>query len=400
MGLGVSFRIAPGVRVRASSRGIRASVGPRAARAHVGAGRTRISTGAGPVTLSTTLGGSGRRRAPSGPSTRSRQSSAQSSWSSTPSSSTPVARTRQPTVAQLQAQARAAERAQEVAGVAALENSLTTLHQAAFADSARQVLTPPPAPGRAEIEAVRRELYRTATTSVPLWRLAQRRQAKEWAGQQAPVEAERRHTGDLVGVQWEQSQLDLHWQALCDHDQHTVIEAVDDAFADNASDSTCVDAGTVAETGARYVTAVVTYAGLELMPEHRADRTPGGKPTLRKRTKTDRNALYATSIASTVLATAKEALAVAVAATEARVLVVRPDGMGDVEPVYAGTLRRDHLAHLDWATIDPLAVAMEAEDAQMSRKGSTREVVALAVEANSPAAALLGAWSQPVDEDS
>lgn len=83
------------------------------------------------------------------------------------------------------------------------------------------------------------------------------------------------------------------------------------------------------------------YGGIDRVPEHRPDTTPGGKPTLRKRTKTDRNALYAAAVASTVLATAKEALPVAVAATEARVLVVRPHGSVGVEPVYAGTLRRE-----------------------------------------------------------
>jgi hypothetical protein len=43
MGFGLSFKVAPGVRIRASSRGIRTSVGPRAARVHIGAGRTTLS---------------------------------------------------------------------------------------------------------------------------------------------------------------------------------------------------------------------------------------------------------------------------------------------------------------------------------------------------------------------
>ena len=43
--MGFSVKIAPGVRVRASSRGIRTSIGPRAARLHVGGGRTGFSTG-------------------------------------------------------------------------------------------------------------------------------------------------------------------------------------------------------------------------------------------------------------------------------------------------------------------------------------------------------------------
>ncbi|MFI2651773.1 DUF4236 domain-containing protein [Micromonospora fulviviridis] len=38
--MGFSIRLAPGVRIRASSRGIRTSLGPRAARVHFGAGRT------------------------------------------------------------------------------------------------------------------------------------------------------------------------------------------------------------------------------------------------------------------------------------------------------------------------------------------------------------------------
>lgn len=383
MGLGVSFKIAPGVRVRASSRGVRASVGPRAARVHVGAGRTRVSTGAGPMTLSTTLG-DGTRRAPS------RSSSTRSTGASP--------RPRQPTVAQLQAQARAAERAQQVAEVAALERSLTSLHHTAFAAPTRQTLPIPAAPAAGDVETARRELYQTATAGVPIWKREERKKAKAWANQQAPKEARRRHTGALVSGQWEQSQLDQEWDALRNHHPLTVIETVDDAFADNASDSTCVDAGTVPETGARYLTAVVTYGNIDLVPEHRADRTPGGKPTLRKRTKTDRNALYAASIASTVLATAKEALAVAVGATEIRVLVVRPDGTGDVEPIYAGTLRRDFLAERDWRGLDALAVAMDAEHAEMRHKGSTREVIGLAVEPNSPAAHLLEAWSQAIPE--
>jgi hypothetical protein len=56
MGFGMSIKLAPGVRVRASSRGIRASAGPRIARVHVGAGRTTFSSGIGPFTSSTSVG--------------------------------------------------------------------------------------------------------------------------------------------------------------------------------------------------------------------------------------------------------------------------------------------------------------------------------------------------------
>src|ERR1700710_833417 len=70
--MGFSVRIAPGVRVRASSRGVRTSIGPRAARLHVGGGRTGFSTGMGPVSYYTSAGG-GRRRAAGRPTAGSYQ---------------------------------------------------------------------------------------------------------------------------------------------------------------------------------------------------------------------------------------------------------------------------------------------------------------------------------------
>jgi hypothetical protein len=58
--MGFGLRIAPGVRISASSRGLRAGVGPRVARVHVGSGRTGFSTGAGPLTYYTGGGRGGR----------------------------------------------------------------------------------------------------------------------------------------------------------------------------------------------------------------------------------------------------------------------------------------------------------------------------------------------------
>ena len=55
--MGMSFKVAPGVRIRASSRGISAGVGPRAARVHVGTRGVGVSSGVGPVSGYTHLGG-------------------------------------------------------------------------------------------------------------------------------------------------------------------------------------------------------------------------------------------------------------------------------------------------------------------------------------------------------
>lgn len=56
--MGLSFKLAPGVRLRVNKRGLGASVGPRIARTHFNpGGRVGFSSGAGPLTISTSAGG-------------------------------------------------------------------------------------------------------------------------------------------------------------------------------------------------------------------------------------------------------------------------------------------------------------------------------------------------------
>ena len=43
---------------------------------------------------------------------------------------------------------------------------------------------------------------------------------------------------------------------------------------------------------------VVMFGPPQMIPDQRPDLTPGGRPTLRKRSKTDRNALYAAALGS------------------------------------------------------------------------------------------------------
>ena len=102
MGFGV--RIAPGLRISASSRGIRAGIGPRAARIHVGSGRTGFSTGAGPLTYYTSAG---RRR-------------------------TRAARPRAISQGTYEREMRRAERVQLISRVAELETELVEAHLQAF----------------------------------------------------------------------------------------------------------------------------------------------------------------------------------------------------------------------------------------------------------------------------
>jgi len=57
----LNLKIAPGLKIRLTSRGVRTSMGPRAARVHFGAGGTGFSTGIGPVSAYKPAGGRRRR---------------------------------------------------------------------------------------------------------------------------------------------------------------------------------------------------------------------------------------------------------------------------------------------------------------------------------------------------
>jgi len=93
------------------------------------------------------------------------------------------------------------------------------------------------------------------------------------------------------------------------------------AFADDVPESTCVDAGV--ENGVKYATVVVIVWSVNAIPERATSATPSGKPSAGKRTKSDRKALCASALGSTISATVKEGVAVKRSVAEFRILVLR-----------------------------------------------------------------------------
>ncbi|MBF6095757.1 hypothetical protein [Nocardia cyriacigeorgica] len=140
-----------------------------------------------------------------------------------------------------------------------------------------------------------------------------------------------------------------------------MIQAVDEAFADNASASTCIDAGT--EDGTRYVTLVVTYPGPSIANGYVRD--PQSK-VLRPRTPEEKATFYKAAIASTIIATVKEAFAVAPAAAQARVVVLRNDKRilrsSKLGAIYAATFERSEVMDRDWKSAEPGDLVYTATD--------------------------------------
>lgn len=350
VGIGFSVKMAPGVRVRVSPRGVRTSLGPRVARIHVGAGRTTVSTGAGPMTLWATPGSNRRRRS-----------------GSRVGRGAGYASPRAVSLTALQRQAAAAERESEIRRISALEQALLTQHLADFPPA-----HPPVAP-MPDVNPLIAARFEQAVKDLPALALRRRSKAKKWAKEAAQQ--------DAVQQQAElQARYDAAWRLLLNHDPAAVHDALENAFEDNQHPAACIDVGY--ENGVRYATVLILYGPVDLVPERRPALTPTGRPTLHKRTKTDRNDFYVSALASTVLATVKEAFAVAPSVTELRVAVLRKDPQADspqkfLEWIYAARFPRDWVAGFDWHSIDPAEVLLRAPEAQFERKGAAGNVVGL-----------------------
>jgi hypothetical protein len=353
VGLGVSFELPPG---------------PRVAGIPTGDPRIGVSPRSGPLTVPGTVG-------PASP-----QAS--------------VSHAVRVNLAQLARQARTAAKAQDREGVAAAERALTSLHLNTFPPACPVRIDIPARPGDAEVSTLAAQLRSERLRGVSIFDRTQRRQLSAACDAEATNEMLRRHLGGVIRAQLEQAEADERWAGLLRHDTALVIAEIDAAFVDNESTSTCVDAGVDAATGELYAACVVMFGTAQMVPEQVAVLTPGAEPTLHKRTMTDRNTVYLTALASTVLATAKEALATSPATTEVRVLTLRHDPTAPVPedglvPIYVGRFPRSWMEALDWARIDPVQTVQGAPWARLALQGVTHEVVPIPLEDDTPAQHLI-----------
>ena len=344
--MGFSFKVAPGVRIRASSRGVRTSVGPRIARVHVGGGRTGISTGAGPVSFYTSLSGGSRSRS-GGSASRSRSVGASQ---------------------RALAQAAKQEAAEELSRAL---NEILSLHLQDFALS-----TPPRASALPPVDraAVIAEHEARELNGIGRFKRTERKQARVAAAATAE-----QHIAHLeLQRQYEQRQLqaemDQWWSALLRNDPETVLSVLAEAFSDNEA-----PAAAVGVDGSE-VALVVLAPGIDAIPERKPDRTPAGNLTLKKLTKAERGSFHSTAVASHVLLTVKEALAVAPSLTGCRVVAIQHAGNNAygqprVDVVLAARFERHRLRNIVWsATSAPRIVSDASTELVANIRKTTNEM--------------------------
>lgn len=358
----------PGVRLSASARGVRMGVGPRIARAHVGSGRPGVSSGVGPATVWTGVGSKRRQSRRSG-APRSQQS-----------------------IRAYQAAARRAEQLDEVRALVVLEQSLTAVHRHEFPPS-----EPPKAPPAAPFQPdpVYRHFEREELRGVSWFAFSDRRAARARgrtaaeAGIQA--EQERREARHAAA----QAELDEQWSRLIANDPETVMETLEAAFEDNEAPAVPIDCHD-AEAA-----IVMVYPDVGQIPESKPAVTSAGKPTIHKRSKTERNELYAQSLASNVLATVREAFAVAPGLASVAILTVcKDDAMGGIPMVTvlcAVAFDRPLVEQFRWDRLDPLRTLELGHPCVWNRVGRTAELAPLVLSDEPQIAQVLKTFADMLD---
>ncbi|HUR47913.1 MAG TPA: TerD family protein [Acidimicrobiales bacterium] len=214
-----------------------------------------------------------------------------------------------PSPAQIERLQRQAERAQAhaekeaaIARLQAVLNDLTTDHLQDFPRAQRPA---PPTPPATPLEVIAKEATRHHLAGVSVFARRERTTAKEHAQREAAA-----YLADLEQQirarrrEWEED-AESWWRALNNNDEPTVLDAVNAAFSDNPAPALAVG---VQEA---VLSVVIRQPGLAAMPTQHPAVTPAGRPTLKKSSQRDRLWLWFSCLGSHVIATLKEAFAIA-----------------------------------------------------------------------------------------
>lgn len=217
-----------------------------------------------------------------------------------------------------------------------------------------------------------------------LWSELQRAKAsvaEELPGRTA-AEQERRDAARAA----EQQELDETWARLQVNDPEVTLPTLKKAFADNEAPAEAIRC-----EGGR-TTVVMQFSPPEaIVPDRKPARTPTGKRTLKKRTKTEINALYLEALGSNVLATVKEAFAVAPGTETVQLLVVRREtdkkNSGQLAAIYLGEFNRGGYEGANPSA--PGRALNLTPGAMLNLKGKTEQVAPLDLKERPDVATLL-----------
>jgi hypothetical protein len=240
------------------------------------------------------------------------------------------------------------------------------------------VATAPVAPAPAPIDknAILERCEREALQGIGVLhrsdRAAARRQASKVAAAQI-AEADSQQHEQRASLQRE---LDDQWRRLLANDPDVVADTLTEAFEDNEA-----PAAVTGVHGAE-VSAVLLVPDASAIPERMPELTPAGNLSLKKLTKTVRDAFYYSLVCGHVLVTVREVLAVAPSVDAVLVAAVRrspPDvyGVRHPECILAAQFRRDQLAGVRWDMATAADIVSQASADLLTQQTASGELRAL-----------------------
>jgi hypothetical protein len=231
----------------------------------------------------------------------------------------------------------------------------------------------------AENEAELEESRRAATQADEqagldaLW--AELIQTRQVVDKQVPLEVKAEQDRRATAHAAEQRELDADWEKLQANDPELTLAALNRAFADNEAPAKAIDC-----KGNRTTVVMQFPEPSAIVPDRKPDRTPTGKRTLKKRTKTEINSLYLEALGSNAMATVKEAFAMAPGTQSVQLLVTRREtdskNAGQIVAIYAGEF--DRASHEGASgSREPARALVLAHRSTLNLKGKTAQVAPL-----------------------
>lgn len=348
--MGFSMRLAPGVKVRISSRGVRTSLGPRVARVHIGAGRTGFSTGIGPFGAYSSTGGG-------------------NSYATNKKLQGPT----KTALIQAERLARTIENNVEHELLQASLGGIYTLHQTNFqlAEHPKAQFTEP------DSLEIKRKYTDAAKASVHRFALSKRRKAIKQAQYNADLEFNRLYVLRKEKQKQRQKQIDEWWDSIMNCEEGTVLEELNKAFSDNYATAAAVG------VASRVASVIVVIPDSDVIPERMPTETSSGRLSSKKMSNNSKTFFYLGLVTGSMLATVRESFAVIPSIESAKVIAIRasaPDVYGNrcPEVIAASLFHRRSFNGVDWKASNAMDIFNQCGDDQILKQNPrTNELVPL-----------------------
>jgi hypothetical protein len=189
------------------------------------------------------------------------------------------------------------------------------------------------------------------------------------------MECDEREAADQAQHVAVRQEIDKLWQRLITNDSAVVLALLSHVFQYSS-----VHAAPLSVWDAEAQLALLA-PDVAALPERHPTTTAAGNLSLKKFTKAEMADLYKQLLAGLVLATAKEALAIAPGVTDTRIVVLRHTPTGAygkirLEAILAARVARAALSGVQWTQTDALTILSEISSELVTRTAGPSKVLA------------------------